>query len=173
MWNQVTDVSSPPKDVYYVLEGGALLHRIPWHGGETYDVYCGRYVKYATDKYGSATVVFDGYESGPSTKDMTHSERVRSGIGAEVHLKWGHDLYYEERLFPFQQVQHGKVHHIRHGIGVLPAGADADVLVVQTAVASAERHNTVLVGDDTDFLVLLCSRQVDTKYDIYVRPEPK
>ena len=28
---------------------------------------------------GSATVVFDCYESGPSTKDMTHSKRVRSG----------------------------------------------------------------------------------------------
>ena len=65
------------------------------------------------------------------------------------------------------------LHLKRRGIGVLHAGADADVLVVQTAVASAERHNTVLVGDDTDLLVLLCSRQVDIKYDIYFRPEPK
>lgn len=67
MWNQVTDVSRPPKDVYYVLDGGTLLHRIPWHCGETNDVICGRYVKYVTDEYGSATVVFDGYVSFPTS----------------------------------------------------------------------------------------------------------
>ena len=34
--------------------------------------------------------------------------------------------------------------------------ADADLLIVQTAVESARRANTVLVGDDTDLLILLC-----------------
>ena len=34
--------------------------------------------------------------------------------------------------------------------------ADADHLIVQTAVESARRANTVLVGDDTDPLILLC-----------------
>ena len=88
-------------------------------------------------------------------------------------------MSHEERLFPFQQVHEQRfiillaLYLKRHGIDVLHAGADADVLVVQTAVASAEGHNTVLVGDGTDLLVLLCSRQVDTKYDIYFRPEPK
>ena len=34
--------------------------------------------------------------------------------------------------------------------------ADADLLIVQTAVESARRENTVLVGDDNDLLILLC-----------------
>jgi len=34
----------------------------------------------------------------------------------------------------------------------------ADVLIVETAIACANTKDTVLVGDDTDLLVLLCSR---------------
>lgn len=33
---------------------------------------------------------------------------------------------------------------------------DADVLIIQTAIASAENCEAVLVGDDTDLLILLC-----------------
>ncbi|KAL9983208.1 hypothetical protein ACROYT_G005347 [Oculina patagonica] len=120
MWNQVPDVLSLPEDLCYLLDGGALLHRIPWPRGETYDTICSRYLTYVINKYRSGTVVFDGYESGPSTKDRTHN-----------------------------------------------------VLIVQTTIATAERRNTALVGDDTDLLVLLCSRAVNTKYDIYFRPETK
>ena len=35
------------------------------------------------------------------------------------------------------------------------AKQDADVLIVQTTVASAQTKHTTLVGDDTDLLVLL------------------
>ena len=36
------------------------------------------------------------------------------------------------------------------------APGDADLLIVQKAVELATRVNTVLVGDDTDLLILLC-----------------
>ena len=36
------------------------------------------------------------------------------------------------------------------------AEGDADKLIFKTAVESARDRNTVLVGDDTDLLVLLC-----------------
>jgi len=45
----------------YVLDGGALLHRIPWQLGETYDTILNRYTSYMTKHYGNAVVVFDGY----------------------------------------------------------------------------------------------------------------
>lgn len=38
---------------------------------------------------------------------------------------------------------------------VLYAPADADVLIAKTAIESAQSVNTVVVGDDTDLLVLL------------------
>ena len=72
--------------VQYVLDGGALLHRIQWPSGENFDAIYSRYVQYVTDKYRSPLIVFDGYQNGPSTKDITHCRRAKSGIAAEVHF---------------------------------------------------------------------------------------
>ena len=41
------------------------------------------------------------------------------------------------------------------GSNVFMAKADADLLIVNKAIEAAETRNTVLVGDDTDLLVLL------------------
>ena len=47
-------------------------------------------------------------------------------------------------------------HLSESGCRTLQAEGEADVLIVKTAVDSAVTHPTVLVGDDTDLLVLLC-----------------
>ena len=47
----------------YVLDGGSLLHRLPWTRGETFESVCKKYVNYVTRKYGKATIVFDGYNN--------------------------------------------------------------------------------------------------------------
>ena len=56
---------------------------------------------------------------------------------------------------------------------VLHAKADTDVLIVETAIACSNTKDTVLVGDDTDLLVLLCSRAGPTSHNLSFRPEPK
>ena len=53
------------------------------------------------------------------------------------------------------------------------ASGDADLLIVQKAVQSATTSNTVLVGDDTDLIVLLCYHAKLESYDLFFRPEPK
>lgn len=67
----------------YVLDGGALLQRIPWSIGSTYAYICHQYTQYVVKKYGKAVVVFDGYKSN-NTKDMTHQRRSKGRIGATV-----------------------------------------------------------------------------------------
>ena len=54
--------------------GGALLHRgIPWQHGTRYGKRTQSYADFTIRFYGSATtVVFDGYEEGPSIKYDTH-----------------------------------------------------------------------------------------------------
>ena len=38
LWSKFGDLHPDPYDEYhYVLDGGALLHRIPWPKGKTYD----------------------------------------------------------------------------------------------------------------------------------------
>ena len=50
---------------------------------------------------------------------------------------------------------------------------DADLLIVKAAVESARTSTTVLAGDDTDLLVLLCYHASEDGYDLFFRPEPK
>ena len=71
------------EEVQYVLDGGALLQRIPWGKGATFKQICSVYTEYVTRKYGNAIVVFDGYQ-GKSTKDMTQKMRIKGQTGVPV-----------------------------------------------------------------------------------------
>ena len=54
---------------------------------------------------------------------------------------------------------------------MLHAG-DADVMIVQKAVELARVADTVLVGDDTSLLVLLCYYACLESHNIFFKPEP-
>ena len=61
LWKLIGDENEAlPSTVHYVLDGGALLQRIPWSRGETFEAIFERYVSYVTKHYGQATVIFDG-----------------------------------------------------------------------------------------------------------------
>ena len=51
------------------------------------------------------------------------------------------------------------------------AEQDIDVLIVQTTIASAQSKDTILVGDDTDLLVLLLHHADIDSNDIFLSPE--
>ena len=59
------------------------------------------------------------------------------------------------------------------GCKVFHAKTDVDVLIVQKAVESASKQEPVLVGDDTDLLVLSLYYFNSSCYNLYVAPEPK
>ena len=53
------------------------------------------------------------------------------------------------------------------------ASGDAELLIVMKAVQSANSSNTVLVGDDTELIVLLCYHASLEAHDLFFCPEPK
>ena len=65
-----------PEKVRYVLDGGALLHSIPWTHGSTFPAIIKSYADYVSRHYGEPIVVFDGYEQS-STKNMMHRRRSK------------------------------------------------------------------------------------------------
>ena len=90
LWKDVQEEQPKPNgEVQYVLDGGALLHRIPWPRRSTFENVSQLYVNYVTQKYGTATVVFDGYSDYQTTKDATHSRRVGACTGVTVHFTGG------------------------------------------------------------------------------------
>ena len=58
------------------------------------------------------------------------------------------------------------------GCQIFYASSDADVLIAQKAIESASLQGTVLVGDDTDLLVLLLYHSNPTGKGLFFAPEP-
>ena len=53
------------------------------------------------------------------------------------------------------------------------ARGDADVLIVQTALTSTTKQETVLAVDDTNLLVLLIYHAKNVSYHVFFRPETR
>ena len=167
-----------PSGVRHILDGGALLHRIPWFKGETFKSICQRYVEYVCSKYGRAIVVFDGYSDSPSIKDATHQRRSSTAgpnivptAQTVVTLKKAAFLSNSENKHRFLSLM--SFYLEQAGCESRHAKGDADFLIVQTAVESAKSKSTVLVGDDTDLLILLLYHVDMSGHQVYFKPEPK
>ena len=171
-------ICSRPVGCSFVLDGGALLHRIPWTVNETYAAVLDKYSDYVQFRYPGATVVFDGYENVPSTKDMAHITRSRTVGKQTLFTK---DMQLKVRKEEFLACKSNKQrfidllaeHLTNKNFTVRQARADADVLIVQTAIQQATSTETVLVGDDTDLFVLLCFHASTSGKQLYFSPEPK
>ena len=86
MWHNDLQNPGPSEELQYILDGGALLHRIPWISGSTWDEILQSYTQYVSKKYGMAIVVIDGYSSDPSTKDCAPLRRTNGVLGRKVHF---------------------------------------------------------------------------------------
>ena len=140
-----------------------MVERIPWQHDITYDHMCKIYVQYVERHYGKqATIIFDGYQHGPLTKDPSHQWRKVRGVGPQVKLQSSAVISHRREFFLSNDLN--KQHFILKlaeqfsscGFFVHHAYADADLMIVKAALECAQSRSTVLIGDDTDLLILLC-----------------
>ena len=63
IWINLKQKNPPgPENPRYVLDGGALLYRIPWTRGSSFSTILQTYVDYVNKRYPGSVIVFDGYE---------------------------------------------------------------------------------------------------------------
>ena len=87
--------TGPTTQIHYVLDGGALLHRVPWPRGNGTDRdVLAAYTSYVNRKYGRPTVVFDGYDD-ISTKYSTQKRRAAGKVAPTISFT--EDMHFEER----------------------------------------------------------------------------
>ena len=151
--------SHPPSDAVYTIDGGRLLHRVVWQQPATYVHICEQYKQYTTKRYGYARVVFDGYDA-PSTKDADHSLHVASSrevlIEDNIHVSMSQQEFLGNTANKVRFIALLTSHLEAAGFEVHHASADADRLIVLTALDVADTcAASVLVGEDTDLLILL------------------
>jgi 5'-3' exonuclease len=175
---EVVESHPPTENVQYVLDGGSLWQRIPWPQASTYDQICTFvYTDHVKVKYGNAIIVFDGYTARPSTKDATHERRSQEKTEATVNFE--STMMCKSKKEQFLANPCNKQRFINllaqrlqsEGCTVYHADGDADYLIVQKAVEAASSNTTVLVGEDTDLLVLLCHHASLHAHDLFFKSD--
>ena len=151
----------PPAAAVYTLDGGYLLHHVVWQCPATFSQICSQYTSFVKQKYGNANVVFDGYET-QSTKDEEHFRRGRTQSSRDIAVENHIQVPISQQEFmgnPKNKMGLIKLlstHLEAAGCKVHQAEADADRLVATTAIDIGDSgQESVLVGEDTDLLVLL------------------
>lgn len=69
-------VIGPQNQVQYVFDGRAMIHRIPWPMGMSWDELFSLYMQCVVSRYGKCVVVFDGYSNASTTKNC-HTSQVK------------------------------------------------------------------------------------------------
>ena len=162
----------------YVVDGGALLHRVCWNVPVTYKEILMQYSSYLDKKYGKGcSIVFDGYKSG--TKDQEHQRRSKQG-SIEVVFQLQNEGYCKQSQFlPNRNNKERFISSLalvlqEHGHQVTICPGDADLTIVESALKMANdgSHATV-VADDTYILVMLLHKWRPELADISVRHEAR
>ena len=144
----------------YVLDGCVLFHRIPWEKKGTYSEILDGYWNYVSAKYLDAIIVFDGYNIAASTKDVTHLKR---NLVTEREALFSPEMKLTPKKEEFLLCKKNKARFVNllsdylrgKGLKTIQAKADADLLIVLTAVECSKTWDTVVIGDNTDLFVLL------------------
>ena len=163
----------------YVIDGGALIHKIKWPKKATYKGIAHQYVSYVRAKYGASCIVFDGYEQGPSIKDHEHQQRVGRTC-ADIQLNECMEAHNNQYIF-LSNVKN-KVQFISLLSHYLKASdqmvhnstGDADTMIVSCALQFATQgRDVIVVADDTDILVLLIYHWNSDMADVYLQSNVK
>lgn len=153
-----------PERLFYVIDGGALIHRVRWMKGDTFGSIANQYVIYVRKHYGvGARIVFDGYGK-PSTKSNEHSRRTISKRCQDLDiLEANINPCTQDQLLSNETNKSKFITLIseylkQDGYNVFVCDGDADTKIVSTALEVANDSQVgivVVVADDTDIAMML------------------
>ena len=153
--------SEESMDHKYVLDGGSLLRHLKWKKDTTYNEIASTYAKFVEKHYENATVVFDGYLTGPSTKDNTHARRSTLSESKKINFDPRMKFSGTQKNFLSNSENKARIirlignHLEKANCSVIYCKDDADVDIAVTACKSFLSNNVTVVGEDSDVLVLL------------------
>ncbi|KAG1665078.1 hypothetical protein GQR58_019552 [Nymphon striatum] len=162
----------------YVLDGGALLYRVHWVKDIKFNEVAKAYVNYIRRNYGSAFIVFDGYDSPESIKSNEHLRRAGSkGSTPNIIITADNEVPYTKERFlsnshnKTQLISFLADHLTLDGQAVHICRGDADTKIVSTALEVANDSTTIVVADDTDVAVMLLYHWNENISDVFFLQE--
>ena len=146
----------------YVIDGGALIHRVNWKKGMAFKEIARNHVSYVRSNYGSCYIVFDGYNNPTSIKANEHQRRQKThGSCPDIEIFPDNESKYNRERFLSnwknkQQLIAFITDYLRlDGQNVHICEGDADTKIVSTALEVSNHETTTVVADDTDVAVML------------------
>ncbi|KAG1667826.1 hypothetical protein GQR58_018190 [Nymphon striatum] len=150
-----------PDDVMYIVDGGYLLRVVIWPANPTYSQVCDSYVSYTERLYGNeAIVVFGGYKCATSTKSAEQERRATKSSSRDIMFDESMQTVTTQSAFLSNDrnktrlismlVQKFKDKFIK----TRQATADADRLIVETALSEFTQNLTVFRREINDSLKL-------------------
>jgi len=175
---KMADCSTTSVAAHAVVDGGWLLHKVKWQPGGLYSDIVTQYERYVVNHFGrNVTVVFDGYDSGPSTKDYEHTRRAAKRA-PDVAVELSMPSYSNQSAFLAnehnkKQLVAAVMNHLTHaGISAIQATGDADTLIVRSALQKASSGTAVtVVANDTDVFIMLLYHFSKSMSDVYMHIE--
>ena len=164
-----------PVTEHNVLDGGSLLHRLKWEEGSTYCSIADNYASFTVENYGRATVVFDDYEVGPSTKDCAHQRRSRKFNINKVNITEATIFSGKKDFLSNEANEQALIQLIMERMKQKGCDADveneaegdADVETAKAAISMSAFRLTSLIGEDTDLVLLLFHTDVSKCIALY------
>ena len=133
------------------------------------------YVDHVIQKYGESSVlVCDGYEGPPSTKSQEHMRRSLKNSSPDIFFSEITPVMTPQQNFLANSKNKSCLIRSIKALGELDisqAISDADTLIVSTALELCKTEMCVIVvGNDTDLLILLVSQAKDGENVFFVHP---
>ena len=167
--------SNELQNPHYIIDGGHLLHTVKWPKEGTYGDVIDGYVAYVMNNYGQeAFICFDGYtDRSWSTKAAEQCRRTADNKTApDILFELDMQVTCNQSHFLSNYKNKGRFVNAlmlslgNHGITCRQSRSDADFLICDSAIELAKDtcHPVVLVGKDTDLLVMLIDRSCSNLY---------
>ena len=170
----ISDISS--QSWKKVVDGGMLLHKLPWQIGNTFSSIQHSYVKHVDDMGKGIHIIFDGYLSS-NTKDHCHRKRnpIRSNaidLTSSMLLDCRKDLFLSNNGNKQMFIDLLAIRPISAGHNVFQYTDDADKIIVDRAIKLAEDFNVCVHASDTDIFILLINKlKISTPNTVYLIQE--
>ena len=172
-----------PTPAKVVIDGGWLLHKIPWIRNTAVVEILQQYVLFIRNKFQSdCTIIFDGYGE-ENIKDHEHRRRRSDKICCDVHLRPDSINKFDQTKFLANETNKMQLVNLlssrlqQDGHLVLVSRGDADTMIASQALHLAKEDDVDVICSDTDVLCLLVQHTVwkteNHRGKIFFRKEPQ
>ena len=161
----------------FVVDGGLLLHKIPWKKGVTYNDITEDYVQYVQRIGDHMHIVFDGYLES-NTKDHTHKRRnplqgFKIDFTPDMITDCSKEIFLSNPENKQNFIDLLGANLSVAGFDVHFCDNDADTTIVTKSFDLLDKNNVCVIADDTDVFILLLSLAKDNSlnHSLYLRQD--